>query len=377
MRNRKSPVCLAAIKTSNMVAELNIQQTGGAGAGGGSGNRSAPAGFWACQPFSLKKKKKESEGQSLSEVILRIERVLHENQSVNQGQLRAGMWSRVRRRTPPTRTRAPRVPSPHPAAAAMSWGHRELPAASLGQLAGAGAEDAGPPPHPAPRAAPLELEVGGPGRPQAEAGPTWRPAPRAPAAPRAPCGPRRPDPRGHSREASAGHRLATASCAANPAPRCAAPGSPAGPARRFVSPRPRGPRRSLSSVHRRRLRSRSAPRSLRGAVAAHGRRASQRGGGASQLRKRPPSPDTRLCPLPPICGEPSRQNRRPAAERGAAGPPRTQKAAQRGVSGRCPLCPRARPSRPPVPSEPPAARTRLAPAACGEWVSVCAFPSPG
>lgn len=43
LRNRKSPVYLAAIKRSNTVVELNIQQRGE----GGPGGRSALAGFWA------------------------------------------------------------------------------------------------------------------------------------------------------------------------------------------------------------------------------------------------------------------------------------------------------------------------------------------
>lgn len=104
---------LAAIKTSNMVAELNIQHMG-VGRGPGAALVTGPR-LQVSGPASHFLKKKKSEGQSLSEVILRIERVLHENQSVNQGQLRAGMWSRLRRRTPPTRTRthpASRAPIP-------------------------------------------------------------------------------------------------------------------------------------------------------------------------------------------------------------------------------------------------------------------------
>lgn len=56
MRNRKSPVYLAAIKATNTVVELNTQATRGQSAGGGPGDRSALAAFRAASHF-LKKKK--------------------------------------------------------------------------------------------------------------------------------------------------------------------------------------------------------------------------------------------------------------------------------------------------------------------------------
>lgn len=102
-------------------------------------------------PASFLKKKKKSEGQSLSEVILRTGRVLHENQSVNRGQCGAG-WrpaaqahTATRTRTHPHPSRTSRLPPPGPGGALRSnrrgWRGRLPPPSALSCTTRAGGED--------------------------------------------------------------------------------------------------------------------------------------------------------------------------------------------------------------------------------------------
>lgn len=159
---------LAAIKRSNTVVELNIQQMGeGALVAGQRLQVSGPD-----SRFLKKKKKKKSGGQSLSEVILRIERVLHENQSANWGQLAAGRGAAAQAHSACSHTHTPGAePRPPSSALGGAWSSEEPAGGWRGRGAGHGTTLA-------PRAAPLGPEVKGAGE---DAGPGRPgPAPRAP-----------------------------------------------------------------------------------------------------------------------------------------------------------------------------------------------------
>lgn len=124
---------------------------------------------------------------------------------------------------------------------------------------------------------------------------------------------------------------------------CAATVKPSGAAGPLcVAEAPRSPR--LSSHRLPRLRNRCARRG-RGTVPAGGLRASPAWGRGAPTSKETPS--SRGTP-PPL----RKTLPKPTPERGAPGPPRTQKPTLPGVSGRCPRGPQPGPSRAPVPQSP-------------------------
>lgn len=183
-------------------------------------------------------------------------------------------------------------------------------------------------------------EDAGPGRPDS--------APRAPLPPGAAAA-KAGEPRTAINSLGRVPRIKPGSCAATVKPSGAAGPLCVAEAQRFPTPELPLPPPSAQPLRARRG---------RGTVTGGGLRASPAWGrGASTSKETPSSRCAHLPRSSPLRKtRPSPQIRetlpKPTPERGAPGPPRTQKPTQPGVSGRCPRGPQPGPSRAPVPSEP-------------------------